>query len=151
MASDVPNWRVSTEAALLSASAIDPSIGGASNAALFKGCAFCLQNVCAHVLPDSTLTVFTAETEAPIISRGDSQFDWSWAHAGSRRKVSAFTGGGAEPLSRNRSRMVAELRRAPLPSGFLNAANDDTHTEVSCCLTAQRKVEPGPPDCSADP
>jgi len=51
---------------------------------------------------------------------------------------------------RRRSRMVAELRRARLPSGFLNAANDDTHMEVSCrkdrptCVGPRARIAPSP-------
>lgn len=44
---------------------------------------------------------FHRRMEGPIISGGESQSDWRYAHAGSRWKVSAFTGvGGAGPLAK---------------------------------------------------
>ena len=44
---------------------------------------------------------FHRRIEGPIISRGESRSDWRCVHAGSRRKVSAFTGvGGGGPLAK---------------------------------------------------
>lgn len=95
---------------------------------------------------------FHRRIEGPIISRGESQFDWRCVHAGSRWKVSAFTGAGWRRPS------CEGDAPARLPSsaehgchlGFLNAANDDTHMEVFCrkdrptCVGPRARIAPSP-------
>lgn len=123
-------------AALLSDEVIDLVHGEAWRAALFKGCTFHSRSACAQVLPTSRPELSLGD-EGQTIREGFPDLFGDEPPRVRTGGVSLARPGGAASLRRHRSHRVAKLRRAPPPSGLLNAANDDTQMEALVAQTAQ--------------